>query len=64
MVVTINADTVNIGALIETTGNANNFQINITRSLAPVPVYLGTSTNALVSTTLPLDLLSVNENGK
>ena len=64
MVVTIKADTVSIGALIETTGNSNNHHIDVPQELiagAPSP------RNVVECTCFndaPLDLLSVNFTGR
>ena len=64
MVVTINADTVNIGAFIETTGNANNFQINVPQKPSAGPNLPGDIVECACFNDAPLDLLSVNFTGR
>ena len=64
MVVTINADTVNIGALIETTGNSNNLHINVPQNVIAGPSVQKDIAQCPCFNDAPLDLLSVNFTGR
>ena len=64
MVVTINADTVNIGTLIETTRNSNNLYINISQNAIAGPSLQRDIAQCPCFNDAPLDLLSVNFTGR